>query len=117
MFCTISTCSHLFKTFALAESLQPFFMQLSILLVDDDSTNKLEKFPSNAAVYNLADLPTERVQQVVKKYRGDRLRWALKPIFLLFLLQKKSKVIYVDNDIAFFNSPTFLFDELEKNNV
>jgi len=42
-----------------------------------------------------------------KKYKiyKDKLRWSLKPVFLKYLIENSiaDKIIYVDNDIAFFN--------------
>lgn len=50
-----------------------------------------------------------------EKYRSNsnNLRWSLKPFFLSQLLQKVEKIIYLDNDVFFFNKYDFLFDELD----
>jgi len=47
----------------------------------------------------------------------DRVRWSLKPILMEHLLQTYDKVVYVDNDIYFFNSPSFIWDELDESDV
>lgn len=50
---------------------------------------------------------------------GSTFRWALKPVFLKYLLthQKLDKVAYVDPDIYFYENPFFLFDELQTSDV
>lgn len=58
-------------------------------------------------------------QQIIIKYKRnpDKLRWALKPLFILHILSTQAKVIYVDNDIYFYNNPGFLFDKLDECDV
>jgi lipopolysaccharide biosynthesis glycosyltransferase len=65
--------------------------------------------------YSLSDINSEFLNELVKKYEGinDNLRWSLKPVFLLHLLQQSERVIYVDSDIHFFSDYGFLFDTLE----
>jgi hypothetical protein len=41
----------------------------------------------------------------------------MKPVWICFLLEKFESVIYIDNDIAFFSDPQFLFDELMQYNI
>ena len=56
----------------------------------------------------LKDLPQSEMKLILSKYGSDldKLRWALKPILLKYLLESKfGKVVYVDNDIFFFSSP------------
>ena len=67
--------------------------------------------------YGLDCLSSDLAQSIKSKYKGDALRWACKPLFLLHLLETKDSVIYVDNDICFFGSPSFLFDELTKSAI
>lgn len=116
-FCTISTTNHLFKALALFDSIkaQADDAQLHLLIVD---AGKLDdaKFPGVVS-YGLKDvmnvLPGE---VVVSKYSKDKdkLRWALKPVFLKYLLAEKcEKAVYVDNDIYFFSDFRFLFEQLE----
>ena len=51
---------------------------------------------------------------IKKKYKGNRLRWSCKPLYLAYLIQLGyDSVIYVDNDVYFFSSPDFLFEKLE----
>ncbi len=57
-------------------------------------------------------------ERIRSKYNNDELRWACKPLMLLWLLNKGyEKVIYVDNDIYFYSSPDFIFDLLEEHAV
>lgn len=111
VFCTISTNSHLYKAFALADSLPNYTL---IILVIDFVNEKIE-LPKNVQFIKLDELESEISIAIIKKYtpQSDKLRWSLKPCFMLFLLKKYDKVVYVDNDIFFFNTPTFLFDYLE----
>ncbi len=116
-FCTTSTVSHLYKTYALADSIAPFGGVLHVLLIDGSPDNTTE-IPQNIHFFSLKNLTDEIGKKIISKYKNkDKLRWALKPVFLTFLLRKYSKVIYVDNDIFFFNDFSFLFEKLEKKAV
>ncbi len=108
--CTISTLSHLSKSNVLLESLFPFFDGNFFCLITDamqpQSENKVQH-------HDLDNLISDEAIAIKKKYTGDRLRWALKPVYLKFLFsQGFERVLYVDNDIYFYGSPQFLFDKL-----
>ena len=116
-FCSISTVSHLHKTYALADSLAKYDAVLHVLVVDGAEANH---FPANVRLYGLQIFDNQPLaQQILSKYKHktDKLRWALKPLFMLQVLTNNAKVIYVDNDIYFYSNPDFLFDELNENNV
>lgn len=116
-FCTTSTVSHLYKTYALADSIAPFGGVLHVLLIDGSPDNTTE-IPQNIHFFSLKNLTEKIGEKIISKYKNkDKLRWALKPVFLTFLLRKYSKVIYVDNDIFFFSDFSFLFEKLEKKAV
>lgn len=117
-FCTISTVSHLFKTYALADSIASGGGMLYVLLIDGEKQDTSDS-PSNISFYYLADLNKGLVKELILKYKRnkDKLRWALKSVFMNYLLDKNSKVIYVDNDIYFFGDFSFLFDELNTNTM
>ena len=68
-------------------------------------------------VDQLADEPF--VNEIIQRYgyRNDYMRWALKPVFLLYLNKQVGKVIYVDTDIYFFKPFGFLFDELDRYSI
>lgn len=116
MFCSISTQSHLFKTYALANSIAPHGGVLHVLLIDGDVTSNK---PTNVVIHKTTELLNPLATKIINKYKSnaDKLRWALKPVFLLHLLQNHHKVIYVDNDIFFYGNYGFLFDELDANSV
>lgn len=118
-FCTISTHSHLYKTLALADSVQNHGRSfiLHVLMVDGDKNYKAQ----NCVFYNLDDLTgNDTAAQIIKKYKraSDKLRWSLKPVFLTHLLKNTDqKVVYVDNDQFFYNDYNFLFDLLSTHSI
>ncbi len=116
-FCTITTYDHLYKVFALRDSLLQYDNNttLHVLMVDN---GKLSVTDNAIKMYSIADLGNdELVKSIQKKYavHKDKLRWSLKPSFLKFLLGKSEvdKVIYLDNDLFFYNDYRFLFDHLD----
>lgn len=119
-FCTISTRSHLYKALALADSLQQGNDYVLHVLVVDGREDVVH---SRCKFWYLSDLSADtQAQKIITKYssNADKLRWSLKPVFMKHLLSGSSdaleKVIYVDNDIFFYNDYKFLFDLLEQNN-
>ncbi|HWB63988.1 MAG TPA: hypothetical protein VG603_10790 [Chitinophagales bacterium] len=114
-FCTISTVSHLYKVYALAQSLkeQGKDFALHILVLDGP---RGEDNP-NLRWYSINDVKNTGVAPIIiSKYKNqkDRLRWALKPVLMNFLLANPAieKIIYLDNDLYFFSDYSFLFDRL-----
>lgn len=108
--CTISTKHHLFKSYALFDSIMKYSEAAIFCLVSD--SNEVEK-KKGVQFHTLADLQSETAQQIKEKYKKDKLRWALKSVYVKFLLENGyDKVIYVDNDIYFHSSPDFLFEKL-----
>ena len=81
--------------------------------------NDLSTRPENINIFTLSDLKDHIGNQIIDKYKNnqDKLRWALKPVFLKHLLNETNVVIYVDNDIYFYNDFSFLFQALETNNI
>lgn len=116
-FCTVSTNSHLFKSYALADSIEKFGAKLYVLITDDINKSGIIDKPENVELVSLSKIQNEHSEKVVDKYNGDKLRWALKPFFLSYLLNRNEKVVYVDNDIYFYNDFNFLEKELDENNV
>lgn len=113
--CTISTVSHMFKTNALYSSLVEYGSAEFHCLVTD---GVLEKENYDFEVTFIKDLSSPESEFLTRKYEGDKLRWASKPLFILWLLSSGyDKVIYVDNDIHFFSSPGFLFDLLDSHGM
>ena len=116
-FCTITTYDHLYKVRALRDSLLQYGNNtvLHVLMVDK---GKLAETDECIKIYSIADLGNdELVKRIQKKYssQSDKLRWSLKPSFLKFLLSinEISKVIYLDNDLFFYNDFSFLFNKLD----
>ena len=117
IFCTISTFSHLYKAFALADSLAKFSGHLKLLLLDGIVQDIELEIPKNITFLTLEEIDSDRTRVVLKKYKGDQRRWALKSVLLLYVLKQNKKVIYVDNDIYFFNDYSFLEEELNENAI
>lgn len=114
--CTISTQSHLYKVKALFDSVKKYSnCNLAVLIIDDN--NDIEY---DAQTYFLRNFTSDISKKLISKYKNkkDKLRWALKSAFINLLLNNDAeKVIYIDNDIYFYNDFDFLWQELEDNNV
>lgn len=113
--CTITSASHWFKVNALFESLKSNgCTELHCLITDQLYA------PEQAGIitHSLNDLNDDLSQAIIRKYTGNQLRWSCKPLFLKKLLESGyEKVIYVDNDIAFFGSPEPLFEKLNDKSI
>ena len=96
---------------------------LHVLVVDEPEGFGGIAGSENVSFYSLRDLKAQfKGAEIIAKYHPDsmdQLRWSLKPVFLNRLLEVEQlgKVIYVDNDITFFNSFDFLFDMLDDHRV
>jgi hypothetical protein len=117
-YCTISTANHLYKASALFESLELHDNESDRICwcIDGNETSVLE----NGKVVHRKDFPSDtRISQLFQKYSSnkDQIRWSLKPIVMEHLLRIYDKVVYVDNDICFFSSPTFIWDRLDENDI
>ncbi|MDX2002181.1 MAG: hypothetical protein SFW35_07105 [Chitinophagales bacterium] len=120
--CTISTYSHLAQSFAMINSLQLFMPQVQafILVVDKSSLDvNIQAVPASIELLyaNSNDIVPYTAPHY-KKYRkgSDSLRWSLKPALLKFIFEQRGieSAFYADNDLYFFENPSFLFDELER---
>lgn len=112
---TISTYSHLYKTYALRDSIAPYGYELKILLID--SPDKKAELDENTVL--LSSILENDFKAIYKLYRNksDKLRWALKSVFAKHLLNNGyEKLIYIDNDIFFYSSPDFIFEKLTTSN-
>lgn len=96
-------------------------VKFHVLIVDDF---KGELHYGGIEVSTLEDLKNNFQEDylLVKHYEDDKasnLRWSLKPLFLKYLLLEKryDKVIFVDPDLYFYDSPFFLFDNLNDSDV
>ena len=116
-FCTISTNSHLFKVDALFSSLKNVGEESDMVCL---ATELGQAEIKNGQLLQLEDIELgECGDLIIRKYAStrDHLRWSLKPILISLLLEKYEKVIYLDNDIGFFNSPSFLWNELDTTDI
>lgn len=118
-FCTISTVSHLYKTYALADSLRNQNREFILHVLVTDGTGDFNA--TNCKFWQPEDLLSQPVAKtIISKYRNaaDKLRWSLKPVFLKFLLlEQTGKAIYVDNDQFFYNDYQFLYDLLNEHSI
>lgn len=88
---------------------------LHVLVTD----NTLRENTGSLRFYNLSSLKDDTAAGIINKYghQNDYLRWALKPAFLSHLLNNHSPVIYLDNDIYFFQPYQFLFEQLHHHSM
>jgi len=125
-FCTISTLDHMPCVHALHDSLQRCnagtVLHVFLSDVPSDCVETIEHSPG-IRLYGIEDLCRDDVgRKIFEKYHAesmDNFRWSMKPVFLKYLLEHAGceKLIYVDNDIYFFNEYAFLFDELDVSDV
>lgn len=114
--CTISSQSHWFKARALFESLNDKTGADFYCLITDANSQHFQD--DRMQVMFIDDFSSSVSVSLRNRYKGNKLRWAHKPILLSYLLnQGYDAVIYVDNDICFFSSPDFLFDLLKDKSI
>lgn len=84
---------------------------LHVLIVDGTKPNIVHQ---NIIWYDLTEITDSTSIKIKNKYHGNKLRWACKPLFLSYLLEKKiaSQLIYFDNDICVVGNTAFLFEML-----
>lgn len=112
--CTISTQSHLYKSQALLDSASKY-TDADLFCLITDVEQAITDLPFHINI--LSDLQSEKANKLKNKYKDDKLRWALKSVYLRYLLEQGyDQVIYVDNDIFFYDSPDFLFERLNTAN-
>lgn len=119
-FCTIITADHLPFAKVLHVSLQKNSpdTSLQVLVIDKNDFTSSQNF----SIHSIDSVATSAVAKgIYNKYAHtspDHFRWALKPVFISYLLQNRfDKVIFADPDLFFINDFSFLFDELEINNI
>lgn len=117
-FCTIITSDFLPFAKVLLASLKKYdkTIQLAVLfntaVPAKNSHNGITFFEPQNLIH------TPFLKEIEKKYahtNPDHFRWALKPVFIHFLLEKGyNKVVYVDPDIFFVGDYSFLFKQLDE---
>ncbi|WP_048331143.1 glycosyltransferase [Bizionia psychrotolerans] len=122
-YCTIITSNYFVYTKAIFDSLEAFnaHLDFNVLVVDD--CYELQNY-KNIKVLSLDSIKTTypKDYKLIELYENDptsNLRWALKPLFLKYLLLEKKydKVLFLDPDLYFYQNPSFLFEQLDEADV
>lgn len=117
-FSTIITSDYFFYAQAVCDSLIQFNpdIKFHVLVVGNI---KVELDYDHIEIHRIGEIQElfKDDYDIIKHYENDEasnLRWALKPLFLKFLLLHKNynKAIFIDPDIYFYNDPLFLFEQL-----
>jgi 4-hydroxybenzoate polyprenyltransferase len=115
-FCTVSNVDYLHRVLALHQSLnkQTIKARLHVLVTDGGDFDK-SLFPDTIIFYSTRQLVEQPyATTILEKYADDRdkIRWCLKPVFMHYLLDKgiADSVLYVDNDVFFFEPFFNLYD-------
>lgn len=111
--CTISTYTYLPKVEVLYQSLKDnTHFDFYCLVIDEDIIDNKD---SGIHYLTLREIKECIPSSIYTKYKNDALRWATKTLLMQFLMAKGfEKIVYVDNDIYFFDSPKVIFERLEK---
>lgn len=120
-FCTIITPDYMPYARVLASSLksQQSTADFHTLVVSE----KMEPDQTGQIKFDTIDdlLVSDTAKGIYRKYAGtnnDRFRWALKPVYITWLLRNGyDKVIFLDPDLYFTGNPAFLFKELDTASV
>lgn len=117
-FATIVTKSHIPAAVALAHSIARFDTDARLHVLVVDSMPSAKKI-THISFHRVEELSDDVSMHIRAKYRyhSDSLRWALKPVFLRLLLRRHPSVIFVDPDVCFYQSSSFLFHHLEQSSV
>lgn len=122
-FCTIVTADYLGYAQAIYESLKRVksTAHFHVLVVGGPAGTDLDK---SIIIDGLPGLKEQfpAAYADIQKYEpdaGSNFRWALKPLYLKYLLTKSGydKAIFIDPDTFFYEAPQFLFDELDASEV
>lgn len=115
-FCTITSGNYIPFVETLFRSLVKYHSEVTLHVLVTGSVIKLDGYTNGLKFYGISDIKaTRNAVHIYEKYKeeNDNLRWALKSVFLMYLLEEHEKVIYTDNDLFFFNDYAFLFELLE----
>ena len=113
-FCTIASGNYIPFVETLFASLQEQEVNASLHVLMTD-VNFKDPSKEGLFVHALSQVKDDLlIDRIEHQYHANNnyLRWALKPVFLRYLLKEHEAVIYVDNDIFFFHSFHFLFEQL-----
>lgn len=120
VFCTIITPGYRPFALALLHSLRRFNpgAVLEVLLTEDAGQDPQE----GMRIHQLSNLlrmpPALSIQKKYAATQPDHFRWALKPVFLSYLLnQSHTSVIYLDPDISFTGNYDFFTEALAQHSI
>ncbi|MEM7038668.1 MAG: hypothetical protein AAF570_16905, partial [Bacteroidota bacterium] len=125
-FVTISTRSHLGKALALCRSVKACSNGVELMILVMDGAEMDEQLAKNEGIRLLKLGEMEKVavgKKLIRQYGNaadaDRLRWSLKPVLMMHLLEYEGfeRVIYGDNDLFFFENADFLYDALAEKSM
>ena len=123
-FCTIVTNNYLPYAIALYKSLRRFNkdIRLQVLVTDAVTIAERSDLYPGMTIIPAADLMSFHLTaELYKKYAHtskDNFRWALKPVFIRYLLDRQfTRILYTDCDIFFYADYEFLFEELDRSSV
>ncbi len=128
-FCTIITGNYYAYALALFDSLKQTStssVQLAVFIsdtsVDKSFFKDLEKENQGLSFYFPDEINSDKHEALKNKYQTTYMsgyRWSLKPLFINHLIINNNfeKVIFLDGDLFFYNSPDFIFDLLDQYRV
>lgn len=118
-FCTIITSDFAYYIIAQYRSYRRFCeIPLKVLCIDHKQDIAVHyDIPEGMSLYYLDELPNNHTStSLIEKYHRspDLLRWSLKSVWMLHLVESGSaeNVIFIDPDLYFFDNPAFLFETL-----
>lgn len=118
--CTIITPDYIPFANVLCKSLKKFIPDINLQIL---VTGEIQQNTDDSIITHTLDsvINSSTAKGIYNKYahtNKDHFRWALKPVFISYLLNKGfDKILYVDNDLFFVNNFEFLFDELDKYDI
>jgi hypothetical protein len=118
--CTIVSPNYLIKAKVLFSSLKRYWKDLEIFVLVTDEIS--EVVCENMHIVPLDVFHKDELGKAMQeKYHNDNdlLRWAMKPVFIKLLLElyQTSSILYCDCDFCFFESPDYIFTELQKGGI
>lgn len=119
-FCTIITADYLPFAKTVLASLKKYdeAATLHALVINGDSKSDNASLIINSVQEVMANPLFQQVENKYAYSNPDHLRWALKPVYMHYLLEKGfDKVIFVDPDLYFTSDYHFLLNELDKQGI
>ncbi len=122
-FCTLFDKNFLVKGVTMHQSIlqnSKDEFKLFILCLDDTTYEISEKLQlQNVELIKLSQIENEELKKIKKERDQAEYSWTLKPYLLEYIFNnyKIDKLVYLDGDLFFFNSPKFIFDELNDSSV